>query len=98
MLIDADKPAIRKLKRKKNKVSGKAVDATSPIVNVTYSTDGETFWPTTPKDGFWDEAKEGFELAIPKDWPKGTRITVRAADAAGNMAVSGLDPPTVMGS
>ena len=59
----------------------------SPITDVRYQVDGETDWhPATASDKIFDSPSEGFS-AVTRVLPVGEhRVTVKAADAQGNVS------------
>ncbi len=68
-------------------LTGHAADSLSPITDVRYQVDGDKDWhPATASDKIFDSPSEGFsavtrELAIGEH-----RVTVKAADAQGNVS------------
>lgn len=91
--IDHAPPEIRDLTVRREgdqrlHVSGKAFDATSPIMLLEVSWDGGAWLPVAPTDGFLDSVEELFQSEIELDKDEdGSWAAVRAVDTAGNEAI-----------
>jgi len=96
IIVNNTPPAITELKAlvggdKTATVSGHAADTLSPITDVRYRIDGEADWhPAAASDKIFDSPAEGF-AAVTRVLAPGThRITVKAADAQGNVSYQAL--------
>ncbi len=71
-------------------VQGRARDALSRIVGIEYSVNGEGWEMALSADGIFDASEEAFEILVPAGAAEDpvSVIGVRAADAAGHLAVS----------
>jgi hypothetical protein len=73
---------------KGGRVEGMAADATSNIVRVEVSIDGEPTAVAVPGDGLFDSAQEAFAYALPEHARKGTHtLLITATDEADNVGV-----------
>jgi hypothetical protein len=72
--------------QKGQKISGKAVDAVSPISELAYAVDGGDFLPVAARDGVIDDLTEEFAFRLTRVLPGLHTVVVRAIDAADNVA------------
>ena len=87
-LIDNRRPELREVRWNPatQTLSGQAVDAVSPILELSYSIDGGDFFPIAPRDGVLDDTSEDFQVRPPR-LPSGSHLAlVRAGDAADNVS------------
>ncbi len=87
-LVDQGRPTVV-AEVKDGVLTGVATDATSRIVRVEVSFDGEPSVLCGAADGVFDGAQEAFELKLPPDLLKGNHtLLVQATDEAGNVGVT----------
>ncbi len=85
IVIDNQPPRVEGIKAKARKITGKAVDAFSPIHRIEYSLDGMQWTPVYPGDSLFDARDESFSFDLPADLPAGSyTVAVRAVDRAQN--------------
>jgi hypothetical protein len=85
-LVDNTRPEVQNLTAKGTVISGRVVDAASPISAIEYSVDGGEWRPVDPSDGILDQKVESFSFKLPADVGKGLHVvTVRAYDSADNV-------------
>lgn len=91
-LIDNRRPEVRDLawNATTGTLTGRAMDATSPISELSYSIDGGDFYPVGPRDGVLDDLQEDFAVSPHKALlsPGVHTFLVRAVDAADNAVTS----------
>jgi hypothetical protein len=85
-IIDNRRPELREVRWNPatQTLSGQAVDAVSPILELSYSIDGGDFFPLAPRDGVLDDASEDFQVRPPRLTAGSHLVLVRASDAADN--------------
>lgn len=81
-LIDRTPPSIKSIRIKDGTIEGEVEDALSPVEGVFYTHDGINWYAASPKDGVWDERKEGFYFISNKK-----SILIKASDWLGNFIV-----------
>ena len=89
-LIDNQRPEVRGLSFNAGAatLSGRAVDSTSPIAELSYAIDGGDFYPLQARDGVLDDPAEDFTVHLNR-LSKGLHtVLVRASDAAENTATA----------
>lgn len=91
-LIDNKRPEVRDLawNAATATLSGRAVDATSPIAELAYSLDGGDFYPLGPRDGVLDDLSEEFAARLLRLAAGPHTLLVRTSDAADNSATAQL--------
>lgn len=91
-IIDNRRPELRELRwnAATSTLSGQAVDAVSPISELSYAIDGGDFFPIAARDGVLDEASEEFQVRPPRISSGSHLVLVRASDAADNVATMQL--------
>lgn len=87
-VIDNRRPELREVRWNPatQTLSGQAVDAVSPILELSYSIDGGDFFPIASRDGVLDDASEDFQVRPPRLTPGSHLLLVRAGDAADNVS------------
>ncbi|MCB9738426.1 MAG: hypothetical protein H6747_04095 [Deltaproteobacteria bacterium] len=89
-LVDQGRPTVV-AEVKDGTLAGVATDASSRIVRVEVSFDGEPTVLCGAADGVFDGGQEAFELRLPPDLLKGTHtLLIQATDEAGNVGVTRL--------
>ena len=66
------------------KLTFKAKDETSMIKEAAFSADGDQWVGLAPEDRVFDTKEQTFEVVIPRDRIKGSRVLVKAVDANNN--------------
>ena len=61
-----------------------AKDEASTIQDAAISADGENWLSVLPEDSIFDQKEESFNVLVPKDRVRGSRVMVRVSDACGN--------------
>jgi hypothetical protein len=61
-----------------------AKDEASTIQDAAISADGENWLFVLPEDAVFDQREESFNVLIPKERVRGSRVMVRVSDACGN--------------
>lgn len=88
-LIDNTPPSIDGLTVKGNRAEAKLSDALSVITELAFSIDDEPWRLGTTTDGIFDGEAETARIDLPGKLSKGTHtLSIRAADAAGNVAAA----------
>ena len=87
-MVDNRRPELRDLRWNPatQTLSGVAVDAVSPIAELTYAVDGGDPFPIAARDGILDEISEEFAVRPPRLTPGSHLVLVRATDAADNVS------------
>jgi hypothetical protein len=87
--IDNRRPEIRDLSFNPTTLtlSGRAVDATSPLADISLSVDGGELIPVGVRDGVLDDLSEEFSIRPPRLSPGSHTLLLRATDGADNVAV-----------
>ena len=84
--IDNHPPHVEKLRVKRGKVTGRAVDQLGPIAELQWAVNGGSWRQVFPDDQLLDEPTEKFSISL-RDLKRGTHlIAVRAVDAAKNVS------------
>lgn len=91
ILVDNRAPELRDLKFEAGKLSGRALDALGPIAQLEVSIDSGLYRPIFPLDDLLDTKDELFRVELPGLAPGTHTISVRATDAALNVAGSALE-------
>jgi len=87
VLVDHGTPRIEAIVQAGGRLACRAVDSASPIARVEYSWDGGAWHVAPARDGIYDSAAEGFEIPT-EGVAKGRRaLSLKAIDAAGNVAL-----------
>ncbi len=88
-VIDNTPPVIEGLSVKSGRADAKVSDALSVVTELAYSIDDEAWRLGTTSDGIFDGETESARLDVPANLAKGTHtLSIRAADAAGNVAAA----------
>jgi len=66
------------------RVKFQAMDETSMLKEAALSADGDTWLELVPEDGIFDAREKTFNVLVPRDRIKGSRVLVRATDAKNN--------------
>lgn len=87
-VVDNTPPTIAGLAVKGGKAEAEIADALSVVTELAFSIDDEPWRLATTVDGIFDDQAERLRLAVPT-LAKGTHtLSIRAADAAGNVAAA----------
>jgi hypothetical protein len=87
-VVDNTPPTIAGLAVKAGKAEAEIADALSVVTELAFSIDDEPWRLATTVDGIFDDQAERLRLAVPT-LAKGTHtLSIRAADAAGNVAAA----------
>jgi hypothetical protein len=89
VVIDNQPPRVEGVTAKGRKVTGRAIDAFSPIYQLQYSLDGLQWSPVAPADELFDSREEPFAFELPATLPAGSyTVAVQALDRARNSATA----------
>jgi len=84
--VDSTAPNLEEPQVQSGVFSFRIVDATSPIMAVTFSTDGKLWLPLSPVDGLLDSRSESFRLGLQR--VRGNRLVyIRYSDEYGNYKI-----------
>lgn len=87
-VVDNTPPTITGLAVKGDAAAATVTDALSVVSEFAFAIDDETWRPATTADGLFDDLSEALRLRLPS-LAKGTHtLSLRAADAAGNVAAA----------
>jgi hypothetical protein len=85
-VVDNTPPSVDGLAVKGNRAEARVSDGLSVVTELAFSFDDEPWRLATTKDGIFDDQSEELRLDVPT-LAKGTHtLSIRAADAAGNVA------------
>ncbi|MBK9069680.1 MAG: hypothetical protein IPL79_01525 [Myxococcales bacterium] len=88
-LVDNTKPALEGMVVKGAEASATASDGQSAIAEMAYSIDDGDWQFGAAADGIYDDLRESVTATLPADLPRGAHtLTMRVADAAGNVVTS----------
>ncbi len=87
-IVDNRRPELRELRWNPvtSTLTGQAVDAVSPIAELSYAVDGGDFFPMAARDGVIDESSEDFQVRPPRLTSGSHLLLIRASDAADNVS------------
>lgn len=89
VVIDNQPPRVEGVTAKGRKITGRAIDAFSPIHELRYSLDGLQWSPVAPTDELLDSREEPFAFELPASLPAGSyTVAVQAFDRARNSATA----------
>lgn len=85
-LVDNKRPELRELayQAQTATLSGRVVDATSPIAELSYAIDNGDFYPIGVRDGVLDDLSEDFQIKPLRLSPGPHTLLLRASDVADN--------------
>jgi hypothetical protein len=87
IVIDNQPPRVENVAAKGRTVTGRAIDAFSPIQQIQYSLDGLQWSPVAPVDAILDSRDEPFSFELPAALPAGSyTVAVQVFDRARNSA------------
>lgn len=90
ILIDNTRPTVTGLTSTWPTLTGRGVDAASPITGIDFQIDGGPWQSAAPKDGLLDQKDEAFTVRLPVLPPGDHAVAVRAYDAANNVGVAAV--------
>ncbi len=84
--VDNQRPSIDGLSVRYPRASARAVDALSPIAEMSYSVDDGPWRLGTSRDGLFDDLAEMLQIQLPAGLARGVHtLSLRVADGAGNI-------------
>lgn len=85
--IDNRRPEIRDLvwNAGSGVLTGRAIDATSPLSEISYSIDGGELYPIAARDGVIDDLSEDFAVRPSRLTPGAHTLVIRVSDGADNV-------------
>jgi sugar lactone lactonase YvrE len=86
ILIDNHAPSVEQLRFANNHLTGRAIDGVGPISRLEYAVDGGDWVALFPIDDLLDTAEERFDIDLTSLVAGEHIVSVRAADAGGNLA------------
>lgn len=90
VLVDNTRPSITGLSSTAPTLTGRAVDAASPITAIDFQIDGGPWQSAAPKDGLLDQKDEAFSVRLPPLAAGDHAVAVRTFDAANNVGVAAV--------
>lgn len=89
-VVDRQRPVFEEVKQKGLRISGTVRDRYSRIVEVSFRGEDQKFRPASPRDGLFDQKREGFEIILPRQKKGPYRIVLRVRDEYGNRGLKAI--------